>query len=108
MLHVSSFSSCTFSGTHIQNMSPWLYSMDHKISMDFSCASNELLSKDLFPLEVNWCQNFTLAVFTITFSYELCFVPRVACWISLSELFYLRCRYIVYQKYNMFSWVLIS
>jgi hypothetical protein len=85
MLQVSSFSSCTFLHTQIPNMAPWLSSMVHNISIDYSCAPNKLLSKELCPLEVNWCQNFTLTVLVVTFSYELCFAPRVAHWIALSE-----------------------
>jgi hypothetical protein len=52
MLHVSYFSSCTFSGTHNQNMTPPLASMGHNISIDYSCAPNRLLSIELCPLEV--------------------------------------------------------
>jgi hypothetical protein len=85
MLQVSSFSSCTFLHTHIPNMAPWLSSMVHNISIDYSCAPNKLLSKELCPLEVNWCQNFTLTVLVVTFSYELCFAPRVAHWIALFD-----------------------
>jgi hypothetical protein len=77
-------------------MTPWLSSMGHNISIDYSCAPNGLLSKELCPLEVNWCQNFTLTVLAVTFSYELCFVNHLAHWIALSELFYLRCRDKVY------------
>jgi hypothetical protein len=42
------------------------------------------------------CQNFTLTVSTVIFSYELCFAPGIVYWISLSKLFYLSCTDIVY------------
>jgi hypothetical protein len=96
MLHVSSFSSCTFLHTQIPNMAPWLSSMVHNISIDYSCAPNKLLSKELCPLEVNWCQNFTLTVFSCNFLIRALFCARVAHWIALSELFYLSCKDKVY------------
>jgi hypothetical protein len=43
-------------------------------------------------MEVIWCQNFTLIVSTVTFSYELYFSLKVAHWITLFELFYLSCK----------------
>jgi hypothetical protein len=96
MLQVFYFSSYTFLHTHIPNMATWFSSMVHKISIDYSCTSNRLLSKDLCLLEVNWCQNFTLTVSTITFSYNLCFASGVARWKALSEFFYLNRRDNVY------------
>jgi hypothetical protein len=74
--------------------------MVHNISIYYSCVSNGLLSKELCPLEVNWCQNFTLIVSAVTFSYKLYFSPEVARWKSLSEFFYLRCRDIMYLVHN--------
>jgi hypothetical protein len=53
MLQESSFSSCTFLHTHIPNMDPWLSSMVDNVYTDYSCASNELMSKELCPLEIN-------------------------------------------------------
>jgi hypothetical protein len=95
MVHVSSFSSYAFLHTQIPNLATCMSLMAHKISIDYSCAPNELLSKELCPLEVNWCQKFTLIVSVVTFSYELCFVHGVARWIALSELFYLSCKHMI-------------
>jgi hypothetical protein len=53
MLHVSSFSICIFLHTQILNLAPFLSSMDHNISIDYSCAPNLLYSVDLCPLKVN-------------------------------------------------------
>jgi hypothetical protein len=92
MLQVTYFSSCTFLHTQILNIAPLLSSMDHNISIDHSCAPNGPLNKELFPLEVIWCKKFTLTVLVVTFSYKICFAPRVAHWISLSDLFYLSYR----------------
>jgi hypothetical protein len=78
MLHVSSFSSWIFSGTHIQDMAPWLSSMVHNISIDYSCAPNKFLSMDLCLPKVILCQNLTLTVLVVTFSYELNFVNILA------------------------------
>jgi hypothetical protein len=104
MLHVSSFSSCTFLHTQIINPGLWLSSMVHKISMDRSYAPNKLLSNKLCPMEVNLCQNFTLTILAVTFSYKLCFMLGIAHWIVLSEFFYLRCRY----KYNLIHSTLVG
>jgi len=107
ILQVTYFSSCTFLHTQIQNLAQWLSYMDHNSSMDYSCAPNILLSKDLFPLEVNLFQNFTLTVLDVTFSYKLYFVPWIAHWITLFELFYLRCRDKVYisTTYSLGFWL---
>jgi hypothetical protein len=77
-------------------MAPWFSSMVHNVSIYYSCASNGLLCKDLCALEVNWCQNFTLIVLALTFSYELSFASEIAHWKYISKLFYLRCRDMVY------------
>jgi hypothetical protein len=69
--------------------------MAHNHSIDYSCAPNRLLSKELFPLKVNWCQNFSLDVLVVTFSYKLCFAPGIAHCIVLFDLFYLSSRDIV-------------
>jgi hypothetical protein len=58
MLHVSYFTSNTFSGTHNQIMTPPLASMGHNISIDYSCAPNKLLSMELCPLEVKLVPKF--------------------------------------------------
>jgi hypothetical protein len=84
---MSFFSSCTFLHTHIPNMTPWMDSMVHNISIDYSYVQNKLLSKVLFPMEVNWCQHSILTVSTVTFSYRLYFVPRVARWKFIFKLF---------------------
>jgi hypothetical protein len=94
MLHVSSFTLNTFSGTHNPILSPSLDSMSHNISIDFSCTPNKLMRKELCPLEVNLCQNFTFTVLVVTFSYELCFANNLARWIALFEFIYLI--YLVY------------
>jgi hypothetical protein len=64
-----------------------MYFMVHNLSIDYSCSPNELLSKELCPLEVNWCRNFTLTVSVVTFSYKFYFLHGVACLIPLSNLF---------------------
>jgi hypothetical protein len=96
MLQVSSFSSCTFLHTQIVNISPWLSSMVHNISIDYYCSQNGLIIMELCPLEVNLCQNFTLTFLAITFSYELYFVNNLAHWINPSKLFYLSYKEKVY------------
>jgi hypothetical protein len=87
MLQLSSFSFFTFFHSQIPNMAPWMSFMVHNISIHYSCASNGIFSKDLYPPEVNWCRNFTLTISTITFSCELCFAPELAHSKDIFELF---------------------
>jgi hypothetical protein len=105
MLHVSSFSSHTFLHTRIPNMDPWILSMVHNISIDCSCSLNKLLRKDFYPMKVNQCQNFTLTVLAVTFSYTLYFAFEITNWIDISNLFYLRYRDTIFVG---FYWLKMS
>jgi hypothetical protein len=108
MLHVSYLSTCTFLHTQILNLAPRLFSMVHKFSKNYYCAPNGPLSKGLFPLEVIWCQNFTLTILVVTFSYKLCFVNILARWKVLLELFDLIWRKKIYLVLMGFQWLQTS
>jgi hypothetical protein len=60
MPQVSSFSSCKLLGMYTHNMYPNMYYMVQYISIELILSQNPLLSMELLPIEVNWCQNFTL------------------------------------------------
>jgi hypothetical protein len=88
----------------IPNMVPWMNSMIHNLSIECYCAPKKLLSKELFPMEVKWCQDYTLNYFSCNILIRVYFAFGIARWKALVELFHLSCKGFLYKMHTHFSY----